>query len=162
MKQSGIRDFRRNLRRFERLNQLVNTACCAGITLAQCHVLLEIENQTETSTKQLSGILCLDKSTLSRTIDGLKKQGFIKRGSDSHDRRFTIVSLTRKGIDKCRSLNRYNDNLYIELFERFSQEDRDLFLRLFGEMVLAFSEYCQEKNLCCSNVQTECCEDCSD
>lgn len=160
MKQSSIRAFRRNLRRFERLNQLANTTCCGGITLAQCHILLEIENLSETTTKQLSENLWLDKSTLSRTIDGLKKQGFIKRYSSPRDRRFTILSLTRKGIDKCKTLNTYNDNLYIDVFKRFSPKDRNRFFQLFGEMVLAFSDYCRGRNLCRSNVQAECGKDC--
>ena len=131
-----------------------------GITLAQCHVLLEIENLVKTTTKQLSENLWLDKSTLSRTVDRLDKQGFIKRDSSSQDRRFTILSLTRKGIDKCQSLNRYNDKLYISLFERFAQTDRDRFFRLFGDLILAFSDYCQEKNLCRPNVQMGCGKDC--
>lgn len=161
MKQSSIRAFRRNLRRFERLNQLANTTCCGGITLAQCHVLMEIESLAKTTTKQLSDNLMLDKSTLSRTIDGLKKQGFIKRESNPRDRRFTILSLTKKGIDKCKSLNTYNDILYTNLFKRFSQKDTKLFFQLFGEMVLAFSEYCWEKNMCRSSAQMECHKDCN-
>lgn len=161
MKQSSIRAFRRNLRRFERLNQLANTACCGGITLAQCHVLMEIENLVKTTTKQLSKNLLLDKSTLSRTIEGLKKQGLIKREGNARDRRLTILSLTKEGIDKCKSLNTYNDILYTNLFKRFSQKDRRLFFQLFGEMVLVFSEYYREKNMCRSSAQTECHKDCN-
>ena len=148
MNNNIIRAFRRNLRRFERLNQLANVTCCSGITLAQCHVLLEIEEMVETTTKQLSKNLKLDKSTLSRTIDGLKKLNLIKRGAHSNDRRFTILSLTKKGKSKCDSLNKYNDNLYINIFEKLTQKEREHFFRSFNEVVLAFSEYFQENSKC--------------
>ena len=149
MEKSKIRSFRRNLRRFERLNQLANMTCCSGITLAQCHVLLEIEELTETTTKQLSENLKLDKSTLSRTIAGLEKSGLVNRKAHAQDRRFTILALTKKGKIKCDSLNKFNDQMYNNIFGRLSQKERQHFFRSFNDMVRAFSEYFNE-NRCCN------------
>ncbi len=42
-----------------------------GISLAQCHTLLEIEKSHEISISELANTLSLDKSTVSRTVDGL-------------------------------------------------------------------------------------------
>jgi DNA-binding MarR family transcriptional regulator len=148
VEEKRIRSFRRNLRRFERLNQLTNVTCCRGITLAQCHVLLEIEELGETTTKQLSENLRLDKSTLSRTVDGLKKLGFIKRSTHAHDRRFTILRLTSKGKVKCDSLNKFNDNLYGNIFGKLSQKEGERFFQSFDDMVKAFSEYCGGTGVC--------------
>jgi DNA-binding MarR family transcriptional regulator len=148
MEEKIIRSFRKNLRRFERLNQLTNVACCRGITLAQCHVLLEIEELGETTTKQLSENLKLDKSTLSRTVDGLKRLGFVKRGAHAYDRRFTLLRLTSKGKDKCNSLNKYNDKLYSNIFGKFSQKERERFFQSFDDMVISFFEYCGVMDKC--------------
>ncbi len=148
MKKSKIRSFRRNLRRFERLNQLTNVTCCRGITLAQCHVLLEMEELIKTTTKQLSENLRLDKSTLSRTVEGLKKLGLVKRGAHAYDRRFTILTLTRKGKDKCDSLNKFNDTLYSNIFGKFPEKERESFFQNFDDMVQAMSEYCRETGKC--------------
>lgn len=148
MNEKRIRSFRRNLRRFERLNQLTNAICCKGITLAQCHVLLEIEALVETTTKQLAENLKLDKSTLSRTVDGLKKLSLVKRGAHAHDRRFTVIRLTRKGKVKCDSLNSFNDNMYDNIFRRFSQKEREVIFQSFDHMVQAMSEYCRETGKC--------------
>lgn len=156
MTNNDIQLFRRNLRRFERLNQMANATCCSGITLAQCHVLLEIEHQVETTAKQLSEDIWLDKSTLSRTVEGLKKQGFVKRRTSSHDRRFTVLTLTRKGKEKCNALNKYNDKLYNDIFEKLSQKNKELFLNSFDKMVRAFIEYCQDKKVCITIVRKEC------
>jgi DNA-binding MarR family transcriptional regulator len=148
MNEKRIRSFRRNLRRFERLNQLTNAICCEDITLAQCHVLLEIEALGKTTTKQLAENLKLDKSTLSRTVDGLKKLSLVKRSAHAHDRRFTVLTLTKRGKTKCDSLNIFNDNMYGSIFGGFSQKEREAIFQSFDDMVRALSEYCQETGKC--------------
>ena len=149
MHENRIRSFRRNLRRFERLNQLTNALCCfESITLAQCHVLLEIEALGETTTKQLSENLKLDKSTLSRTVEGLKRLGLLRRGAHAHDRRFAVLTLTGRGRAKCDSLNRFNDHMYGRIFGKFPQKERELRFQSVDHMVQAMSEYCQETGKC--------------
>jgi len=148
MKNNIIRSFRANLRIFERLNQIANATCCAGITVAQCHVLLEIEQLKETTTKQLSKNLRLDKSTLSRTVDGLKKLGLIKRDAYGQDRRFTLLTLTKKGKDRCDSLNKYNDDMYIDIFNRIPRKERDNSIQSFESAVKAFSDYFRKSCSC--------------
>lgn len=147
MKKDFIRLFRSDLRKFERLNQLTNMTCCSGITVAQCHVLLEMEKLGETTTKELSENLKLDKSTLSRTISGLKKKGLVKRSDYSQDRRFTILNLTKKGKDKCESLNKYNDYLFSIVFEGLSEKEINNFSDGFKHIIHALTKYCKEKKL---------------
>jgi DNA-binding MarR family transcriptional regulator len=148
MDEKKIRSFRRNLRRFERLNQLSNIKCCENITLAQCHVLLEIETLGETTTKQLAKNLKLDKSTLSRTIEGLKRLELIKRATHGQDRRYILLKHTRKGKNKCSSLNLQNDSLYNKIFEKLSPNSREQFFKGFDDLVKAFSEYYEENEPC--------------
>jgi DNA-binding MarR family transcriptional regulator len=155
MNEKRIHSFRRNLRRFERLNQLANTICCKGITLAQCHVLLEIETLGKTTTKQLAENLKLDKSTLSRTVNGLKKLGLVKRATHVHDRRYTVLTLTKKGKVKCDGLNKFNDSLYNDIFGKFPPKEREIFFQSFNDMIQAFSKYYREKNLCQISVQAK-------
>jgi DNA-binding MarR family transcriptional regulator len=78
-------------------NQIKQDSCCQGVTLAQCHTILEIENQGQATTVELSKRLGLGKSTLSRTIDGLVNNGLVARVVNPTDRRFNLLSLTTKG-----------------------------------------------------------------
>jgi DNA-binding MarR family transcriptional regulator len=72
MKKAFIEQFRQILRDFGREINLQNSAsCCRGISVAQCHTLLEIEKHREISVTDLARNLSLDKSTVSRTVDGL-------------------------------------------------------------------------------------------
>jgi DNA-binding MarR family transcriptional regulator len=70
---------------------------CCGISLAQCHTLLEVGNAGQVSLIDLASILNLDTSTLSRTIQGLVMLGLVSRTPSDKDRRYVSISLTEKG-----------------------------------------------------------------
>lgn len=72
-------------------------AMCFGVTLPQCHSIMEIGLAGQASVKDLTKLLGLDKSTLSRTIDGLVEAGFVERAPDKNDRRFIVLTLSKKG-----------------------------------------------------------------
>ncbi|HMK47024.1 MAG TPA: MarR family transcriptional regulator [Methanocella sp.] len=71
---------------------------CCGATFAQCNAILGIGDR-ETSLNDLAEVLELDKSTASRTVDGLAKAGLVERNVDPGDRRYVRISLTWKGRD---------------------------------------------------------------
>ena len=78
----SIRALRKDLRVLEREIELTlssQTGCC-GITVAQCHLLLEVEQRDRTSVTELAAALELDKSTLSRAVDGLCLVDLLDRG----------------------------------------------------------------------------------
>jgi len=70
---------------------------CCGLTLSQCHTLLEVGNRGEVSLIDLATTLGLDPSTLSRTVNGLVLVGLINRLTDEKDRRCVAISLTEQG-----------------------------------------------------------------
>lgn len=153
MKISSIRSFRRVLRRFERLNQSMTSSCCRGVTMAQCHVLLEIEEAAETTIVRLARNLRLDKSTLSRTVEGLVKLGLVKRKPHPTDRRFMLLKLTVSGTKICDEINREADETYLRAFQRIPQEKRDEVRGAFEVIVEAMLEgrpTSKDDQACCS------------
>jgi DNA-binding MarR family transcriptional regulator len=74
-------------------------ATCYGVTLPQCHSIIEIGLAGKTSVKVLADALGVDKSTMSRIIDGLVETGMVARSLDDDDRRYVVISLTEKGQD---------------------------------------------------------------
>ena len=152
MDKDKIRSFRKTLRRFDRLNELLNNSCCSGVTMAQCHVLLEIEENSEITTNQLADNLKLDKSTLSRTVDKLVNAGLVDRKVSPQDRRYTFLFLTEAGLLKCNEINDINDITYNQIFNTISTEDPDEIITHFKFMVEAMNNYIQytsKENKCC-------------
>lgn len=141
MKRSDIRKFRDALRRFERLiaGQLKGSSCCSGVTLAQCHALLEIEARDQAPLNELALSLSLDKSTLSRTVDGLVNRGLAERVSNDQDRRSIQLSLSPGGKRICDRINAENDRLFSRVFERIKPAGRHQVLKAFQELVNAMA-----------------------
>jgi DNA-binding MarR family transcriptional regulator len=123
---TDIASFRRDLRVLEReiARSLASETGCCGVTLAQCHLLLEVAQRGETGVTELSGILDLDKSTLSRTVEGLVQAGLLHRETDPGNRRRQIVSLTDKGKRKADSINGLCDASYRKLFSALPEGKR--------------------------------------
>ncbi len=136
-----VQEFRALLRRFERVlsRQLEDKNCCCGLTIHQCHPLLEIGRTGETTTVELSRALDLDKSTLSRTIDGLVNAGLVRRNPHPNDRRYTVLTLTGEGRKICDTINRENDLYFEKVFKQIPGTDHESVMRYFGLLVEVMS-----------------------
>ncbi len=94
-----IRWLREKLRQLERAIDgcfRAEGGCC-GLTLSQCHTLIEVGYKGEVSLIDLATTLSLDPSTLSRTVNGLVLVGLISRLTNEKDRRYVVISLTGQG-----------------------------------------------------------------
>lgn len=110
----SVRAFRKSMRSLERQVELAlvsQTECC-GVTPAQCHLLLAVEEAGEPSVGELASALELDASTLSRTVDGLVKAGLLSRREDPANRRCRLVGLTESGREKADTINGICDRYY--------------------------------------------------
>ena len=143
MKKSDIRFFRKQLRIFERLTaqQLKEESCCQGVTLAQCHTILEIEELGRATSVTLSKRLGLDKSTLSRTIDGLVNIGLVERVPHPTDRRFNLLLLTIRGQEVADRINQSNDMFFQQVFKGIVIKKHDEVIKNFEELISAMRGY---------------------
>ncbi len=99
METKAIEQFRAKLREIERAvwMQTKSEALCCGVTMAQCHAILEIGTAGELNLKDLAARLGLDNSTLSRTVESLVQDGLVERTASKEDRRATVIRLNPKG-----------------------------------------------------------------
>jgi len=73
----------------------------AGIdmTAEQWGVILTLRNQGAVTQGQLAEMLYLEKSTVSRSINGLEKRGWVVREKGAEDGRHKLVALTANATD---------------------------------------------------------------
>jgi DNA-binding MarR family transcriptional regulator len=121
----AVGEFRRDLRVLERemMRQLEGETECCGVTLAQCHALLEL-SFSELSLRGLAAAVDLDTSTLSRTVDGLVKAGLVERTQGLADRRSVRLALSAAGRAKVAAIDKMCNRYYTELFARLSEKDQ--------------------------------------
>ena len=118
-----IEHLRRHIRALEReiFEQLKETSCC-GVSLAQCHAVLEIGDSGNPSVSDLADKLKLDKSTLSRTIEGLVRLDLVSREINREDRRYLLITLTPQGEQVYRSINQFCNRYYQTVFDCIPEE----------------------------------------
>jgi len=133
------------LRAFERklwghLNDQLNDKSCGNVSLAQCHTILELGEQNQTTIGELAKSMGLDKSTLSRTIDSLVKKGLVDRVPNPSDRRYTLISLTKGGESTCKQINSTNDAYFKRIFKTIPSEEHDRIIQSFALLVEAMNK----------------------
>jgi DNA-binding MarR family transcriptional regulator len=127
---AAVQEFRRDLRVLEReiLRQLEGETSCCGVSLPQCHVLLEL-SFGDLSLKALADALNLDKSTLSRTVEAMVQGGLVTRAADPADRRALRLALSQRGRTKVATINDTCDRYYKSLLEQMRESDRQQVVR---------------------------------
>jgi DNA-binding MarR family transcriptional regulator len=151
-----ISTFRQGLRRLEAeigINLSSETSCC-GVTMAQCHLLLEIDRYrgtAGTSLTELASDLRADKSALSRTLDSLVREGLASRAENPENRRKISAILTEKGEAKADYINGLCDASYAGVLGRIPEDKRPMILESVALLAEAMREARkdEDKPSCC-------------
>jgi len=126
-----------------------NEACCSGVTVAQCHTLLEIESKTKESVTELAKTLGLDKSTISRTVDGLVHSGLVDRTIPVENRRMATLQLTEAGKETCNSINCRNDQYFTDTLSILTDPEKDELIRLLEKITNQMIQSRSSDQNCC-------------
>jgi DNA-binding MarR family transcriptional regulator len=145
MDNGNIQYFREKLRQLERQLGWVlkNDVQCCGISMAQCHALIEIGKKDQISIVELAAILGLDTSTLSRTIDNMVKTDLVNRLLNPEDRRYVALTLTEKGRKTYDFIEKSSNTFVDMLFARIPPEKHSQVIESFQLLVDAAQECSQ-------------------
>ncbi len=150
MNKVDINQLRRKLRELQiELNDCFrDQGQCCGLTLAQCHTLLEIGYQKEASLISLASRLGLDSSTLSRSINGLVLLGLVNRSIDEKDRRYIIVSLTQQGQQAFERIESLFNNYFTQILELIPPHKRESVVEDVSLLADAVREFSRRGHCC--------------
>lgn len=121
-----------------------NDASCCGITIAQCHAIVEIGRKEKISLINLADLLGVDKSTMSRTVNNLVEADLAVREFDSENRRYINIQLTESGKRVFRSIEENMDNYYKSILASIPVDKRNQVLESLKLLTDAI-----RKNKCC-------------
>jgi len=145
-----IRFLRQKLRMLEReMNDpFGRDAGCCGLTLAQCHTLLEVGYKGEVSLVDLASGFGLDTSTLSRMIQGLVVLGLVSRLTNEKDRRYIAISLTEQGRKLFEEIEARFNSYFAQVLEFIPSEKQDVVIESIGLFSDAVRKH-SESSRCC-------------
>lgn len=145
-----IRLLREKLRLLERESSdpFESDSGCCGLTLGQCHTLLEIGGKGEISLVDLATNLGLDTSTLSRTVNGLVFLGLVNRLTNEKDRRYISISLTDQGRKVFAEIDQTFNNYFSGVLELIPAEKRVAIIECISLFADALRKY-NDSSGCC-------------
>ena len=82
-----------------------NAADCCGTSPTHCQVITELGRSGPIPMVELGRRLCLEKSWISRAIDGLVAEGLVSKDPNPDDSRSWLVRLTGAGNRRLKALN---------------------------------------------------------
>lgn len=97
--------------------------CCRTST-TQCHLLIELGRSGPVPLNELGARLSLEKSWVSRAVDGLVERGWATKEPNPLDARSWLVTLTAEGQERVHELNATLDNHAARVLEHLSPRDR--------------------------------------
>lgn len=154
-----MNEFRSFLRQMERflVNSLKSDGECCGITFNECHILMEISDKKEVVMKDLAGILLMDKSIISRSIDLMVRNGLLLRKEAADDRRKKIIVLTSEGEEKAGEINSFMNLKYEKLFSNFTADEGEIIVKAAKLLSETFDKWKEVDPGCCKGDKNGCC-----
>ena len=108
-----------------------------GLTLAQVQLILSIPFRSISMT-ELSQVLGIDNSTLTRNLNKLELGGFVYRNKDNYDKRVYKVIITKKGLSIKEKIENDLGEFSYKLLSEFSHEDRQTLFDFFEKLSWTF------------------------
>ena len=81
--------------------------------------------------KELCDVCDEDKAYISRAVDSLEKDGYIECNSKTEKRYKSPLTLTQKGLEVSKEINKKIDQIVIEAGQGVTQENREIFYKTF-------------------------------
>lgn len=117
---------------------------CCGVTISQCHAIVEIGRAKVISLNKLADLLNLDKSTMSRTINNLVENNFVIRELHHEDRRYVTIKLTNDGMKVFNNIEQSMEKYYENIFSSIPESKIEQVLESLKLLTEAVN-----KNKCC-------------
>lgn len=147
MREQESRQLRELVRMLERKLGVLEDgemACC-GISMAQCHALVEIGRAGSISLVDLATLLNLDNSTMSRTVNNLVNNSMVERQLDPNDRRYITIRLTQQGLEQFHSIESGMGEYFMKIYDAIPKESRSKVLESLQILLKAVAD-----SDCCS------------
>jgi len=110
-----------------------------GLSLAQVQLILAVPFSA-ISMSELSKILGIDNSTLTRNLNKLEFNGFVQRNKDEYDKRVFKVYLTKKGLDIKDQIETQLEDYSFKILSALSHNDRQIVFESLEKLSWAFTK----------------------
>jgi DNA-binding MarR family transcriptional regulator len=153
MKKINAREFadkvHQLVNQIDKNNQVYEEACVNffGVTSSQGATILAVPVDNSLKMNELSAVIGVDTSTMTRMIDQLVNKGLVVRKTGEKDRRLVYIGLTEKGRKLHQELTQALDKFYQDSLEQIPEEERE---RIVNSLVTVNNAISRGLAECCT------------
>ncbi|MFU8787088.1 MAG: MarR family winged helix-turn-helix transcriptional regulator [Candidatus Izemoplasmataceae bacterium] len=111
-----------------------------GFTTSQCYTLIHLKNNPHFTMQALSEKMNLDKSTMTRILNILERDGYLLRYKDQNDRRVVMARLTEKGLTATTQIESSIHAYYLKIVENLPKGQVEDVLKAVSTLIDAFKK----------------------
>lgn len=111
-----------------------------GLTAANVNLLLFIKDEKRITARTIASRLVLSKAAVSRELNRLLKKGYIQKEPDQEDRRNSWLTVTDKGEQVCRKINKLMAAWWRSKFKRAGIKRPQVMYHELDKLVTAILE----------------------
>ena len=112
----------------------------SGLTMSQASILIEIGTHRGLSLKDLSSLIELDNSTVSRSVNQLVEKGLVLRHTTPNDRRMVEIFLSDEGKLLFDKMRQTNEEQYEQLIRHIPAEKLNSFIESAALLLMALEQ----------------------
>lgn len=101
-----------------------------GIGVAHFPVIVALKDGSALSQKALTRLAGIEQPSMAQMLARMERDGLIQRNPDPHDRRSSLISLTRKTLDLLPEGRAILSQVNEEALAGFSKKERESFVEL--------------------------------
>lgn len=128
----------RNINNIE--EQAVKQSSFKDITVNDMHVMEAVGVSAPQNMSTVAKALMVTTGTLTISVNGLVKKGYVERVRSEEDRRVVLVSLTEKGKKAFRDHQRFHEEMVTAIIDKLSVEEQKVLEQALGNLSKFFYE----------------------
>lgn len=99
----------------------------SGLNDTECMICSYVYAHENCSQDEVSKALCMDKTTVTKSMQLLENMGILLRIPDETDKRRNVLSLTNEGKEKCSQILHIHDEWVGKVMEELNEEEQKQF-----------------------------------
>lgn len=127
----------------------------SGLSFSKVHALIELGAHGPCNAKQLGEALCLEKSSTSRLVQYLLKEGWITVSLNTEDVRSKRLALSERGEEKLAEINHHADQHIFRVLDFLTPEQQEQVVVGLQNYARALEHERRSKNIQFSLIQPE-------
>lgn len=125
--------------------QAIRTEEFKNVTTNDMHVIEAIGTGEPKNMTSVARALSVTTGTLTISVNGLVKKGFVERSRSEEDRRVVLVSLTEKGKRAYDHHRQFHDEMIQSIVEELGEDEKQVLVKALSRMGGFFEEIRKKK-----------------